>query len=218
MKHRRPTALNRAALYLRVSREDLTLENQRLELEAICQRRGLTIVGTYEEHISAAAKKRPEHQKMLQDAHDGVFDVLVIWALDRLGRSMFGNIEDVLRLDRAGCLIVSVKEPWLDTGGPVRQLLVAIFSWVAQQERDRMIERTKAGLDRARKAGKRIGRPARVTPELALQIERRTKEDWTVREIAMALKIPKATVYRTVKALREKGSVPKEGLNGDGAK
>jgi putative DNA-invertase from lambdoid prophage Rac len=193
--------MNRAALYLRVSREDLAIENQRPELEAMAKRRGLEVVRTYESHVSGASPKRPEHERMLKDAHKGAFDVLLVWSLDRFGRSMFENIRDVMTLDRYGVLIASVKEPWLDTSGPVRSLLVAIFSWVAQQERERMIERTKAGLARARAAGKRIGRKPRVTPELQAQIEKRVAEDWTIREIAAALKIPKATVYRTVRAL-----------------
>lgn len=193
--------MTRAALYLRVSREDLAIENQRPELEALALRRGLEVVAVYESQVSGAAKHRPEHDRMLQDAHERKFDVLVVWALDRFGRSMFENIRDVMTLDRAGVAILSVKEPWLDAGGPTRQLLVAIFSWVAEQERARLIERTKAGIERARAAGKRIGRKPRVTPELAAQIAKKVAEDWTIRDIAAALKIPKATVYRTVRAL-----------------
>jgi putative DNA-invertase from lambdoid prophage Rac len=72
---------------------------------------------------------------------------------------MIDNIQTVLELDRIGVRLVSVREPWLDTAGPVRGLLLAIFSWCAEQERLRIIERTKAGMERARKEGKIIGRP-----------------------------------------------------------
>lgn len=202
--------MKRAALYLRVSRDDLSLDNQRLELEAMCRRRELQIVRTYEEQESAAARDRPVHDRMLVDAHAGAFDVVVVWALDRLGRSMFGNIQDVLKLDACGVHIVSAQEQWLDTVGPVRQLLVAIFSWVAQQERERMIERTKAGMDRARAQGKTIGRKKRVTPELEAEIAKRLRDDWTIRDIAIALKLPKATVYRSAKEIRAR-AVPQGG-------
>ena len=74
---------------------------------------------------------------MLKDARRGKFAVLVIWALERFGRSMIGNLSDVLELDRIGVTVVSARETWLDTGGPVRSLLIAIFSWVAEQERAR---------------------------------------------------------------------------------
>jgi DNA invertase Pin-like site-specific DNA recombinase len=72
----------------------------------------------------------------------------------------------VLALDEIGVKVVSVREAWLDTVGPVRSLLVAIFSWVAETERNRLGERVRAGLDRARKDGKKLGRP-RVSVDLA---------------------------------------------------
>jgi len=65
----------------------------------------------------------------------------------------------VLELDRLGVPVLSVREGWLDISGPVRPLLVAIFGWVAEQERATLIERTRAGLDRASRQGKRLGRP-----------------------------------------------------------
>jgi DNA invertase Pin-like site-specific DNA recombinase len=72
---------------------------------------------------------------------------------------MTGAINTVLELDRLGLPVLSVREGWLDTSGPVRPLLVAIFEWMAEQERARLIDRTKAGLERARREGKRLGRP-----------------------------------------------------------
>ena len=68
-------------------------------------------------------------------------------------------INTVLELDRLGVPVLSVREGWLDTSGPVRPLLVAIFGWVAEQERTRPIERVHADLDRARRQGKALGRP-----------------------------------------------------------
>jgi len=98
----------------------------------------------------------------MADAHRGAFDVLVVWTLDRFGRSMTGNLAAVLALDAAGVQLVSVQETWLDTSGPVRPLLIAVFSWVAEQERARLIERTNAGLARARAKGVRLGRPVKA--------------------------------------------------------
>ena len=122
--------------------------------------------------------------------------VLLVWSLDRFGRSMVGNLQAVLELDRIGVQVVSVREPWLDTGGPVRSLLIAIFSWVAEQERLRLIERTKAGLDRARRQGKRIGRPRApvdVTRALALR-----REGKSMRETAKLLGVAPATLDRAL--------------------
>jgi putative DNA-invertase from lambdoid prophage Rac len=78
---------------------------------------------------------------------------------------MVKSIETVLELDRVGVRVLSVRESWLDTDSPVRPLLVAIFGWVAEQERTRLIERTRAGLERAKRQGVRLGRPP-VSPVL----------------------------------------------------
>ncbi len=186
----------RVALYLRVSTEEQTLDNQRPEVEQLARQRG-AIVAEYEETASAA-KHRPAHERLMNDARRGAFDVLAIWALDRFGRSMVGNLQDVLELDRVGVRVTSVRESWLDTSGPTRSLLVAVFSWVAEQERTRLVERTRAGMQRAAKygtkSGKCIGRPQRidrptVTHALAMRAAGRS-----VRQIAVALKIPRSTL------------------------
>ena len=138
-----------AAVYLRVSTDEQTIDNQRPELERVAEARGLVIVATYAEHASAA-RRRPAFDRMMTDARRGTFEVLLVWSLDRFGRSMAGNVNDALALDDAGVTLISVREPWLDTGGPVRDLLLAIFSWVAEQELRRLVERTRAGIERAR--------------------------------------------------------------------
>ncbi len=149
------------AVYLRVSSDMQTSKCQKPDIAALIQARNLTVMQTYDEQASAA-KFRPEFERMMQDARDGKFKILVVWALDRFGRSMAGNINDVLALDKLGIKVVSVREPWMDTAGPVRELLIAIFSWAAQQERARLIERTKAGIAVARAGGKPWGRRSSV--------------------------------------------------------
>jgi putative DNA-invertase from lambdoid prophage Rac len=147
----------RAALYVRVSSGQQTTANQLAELHQLCEARGFEPV-LYEE-TESAAKRRPVFERMLADARAGRVRAVLVWALDRFHRSMAGAVHDVLELDRLGVRVLSVREPWLDTSGPVRGLLVAIFGWVAEQERARLIERTRAGLERARREGKRLGRP-----------------------------------------------------------
>ncbi len=149
--------MEKAAVYLRVSSDRQTVENQRAEVEQLARARGYEPIA-YEE-TESAAKRRPVFDRMLADARAGKVRAVAVWAIDRLHRSMQGAINDVLELDRLGVRVLSVRESWLDTAGPVRALLVAIFGWVAEQERARLIERTKAGLERARRQGKRLGRP-----------------------------------------------------------
>lgn len=151
----------RAALYVRVSTDQQTAKNQLAEVRQLAAARGYEPV-LYEE-VESAAKARPTFNRMLADARAGRVRAILVWALDRLHRSMLGAIQDVLELDRIGVPVLSVREGWLDTSGPVRPLLVAIFGWVAEQERARLIERTKAGLARARQDGVRLGRP-RASP------------------------------------------------------
>jgi DNA invertase Pin-like site-specific DNA recombinase len=198
-------ASKRACLYLRTSKQDQHPENQRAELERLVQARGLEIVEVYEEQVSAV-KNRPEYNRMMKDAHRGKFDTLIIWALDRLGRSMSGNLQAVLELDRLGVTVVSLREPWLDTSSPVRSLLVAIFSWVAEQERQRIADRTRCGLDQVKKSGVRLGRPpARVNPnELALL----RAQGMSVKMIAKKLGIGVSTLHRVLKTEALKNPMP----------
>lgn len=146
-----------AALYVRVSTDKQTVENQITELRQLAVARGFA-PAIYEE-VESATKARPVMDRMLADARAGRVRAILVWALDRLHRSMVGSIQTVLECDRIGVPVISVREPWLDTAGPVRPLLIAIFGWVAEQERSRLIERTKAGLEWARRQGKRLGRP-----------------------------------------------------------
>src|SRR5262245_42824061 len=101
---------------------------------------------------------------------------------------MFETIETVRRLDRAGVEVLSGQEPWLDMAGPARALLLAIFAWVADFERGRLIERTLAGMERARREGKRIVRPERAIPmTLARSLQ---EQGLSVRAMARRLKVP----------------------------
>jgi DNA invertase Pin-like site-specific DNA recombinase len=175
-----------------------TAENQRPEVLRIVRARGLELVGEYIEEASAG-KRRPAFEHMLEWARKGGFSVLVVWALDRFGRSMVGNLQAVLELDRIGVQVVSVREPWLDTGGPVRSLLVAIFSWVAEQERARLGERTRAGLDRARARGKTLGRPRRAIAKRDLaRALGLLAEGLSVRYAAKTIKVPASTLHRAL--------------------
>ena len=187
----------RAAIYVRVSTDRQTVENQLAELRQLAEARGFEPV-VYEE-VESAAKARPVLDRLLADVRAGRVRAILVWALDRLHRSMLGAIQTVLELDRLGVPVVSVREPWLDTSGPVRPLLVAIFGWVAEQERARLIERTKAGLERARrsgtKSGKPIGRPP-SSPILLHAAAERVRAGEPARAVARDLGLSDRTVRR----------------------
>jgi putative DNA-invertase from lambdoid prophage Rac len=189
--------MRRAAVYVRVSTDRQTVENQRSEVERMVRARGYEPV-VYEE-VESAAKARPVLDRLLGDVRRGKVAAVGVWALDRLHRSMVGAIQTVLELDRLGIPVVSVREPWLDTSGPVRPLLVAIFGWVAEQERTRLIERTRAGLDRARREGKRLGRPP-ASPVLVHAAADLVRGGTAIRAAARAKGVKESTLRRHLAA------------------
>jgi DNA invertase Pin-like site-specific DNA recombinase len=185
----------RAAVYVRVSTDRQTAENQLAEARQLAVARGYEPV-VYEE-VESAVKVRPVFDQMVSDIRAGRLHAIAVWALDRLHRSMTGAINTVLDCDRLGVPVLSVREGWLDTSGPVRPLLVAIFGWVAEQERTRLIERTKAGLERARREGKRLGRP-RVSPLRVAAAVQRVRAGSSLREAANATGVGYGTLRRAL--------------------
>lgn len=151
----------RAAIYVRVSTEEQSLENQLSSIREFAERRDLSIVEVYGEEESAwRGGRQRELARLLRDAYSGKFTVVVVWALDRLSR---GGVSAVLslvhRLGSYGVRIISMHEPWTEAPGQLAELLYSITAWVAEMESVRISERTKAGMERAKAAGKHIGRP-----------------------------------------------------------
>jgi len=154
----------KVAIYARVSKNDESQDpqNQLAPLRNYAKAIGGKVVEEYIDSSSGGSSDRENFLRMLTDADKRKFDLVLVWALDRLSREGIPNTLAYLeRLKRNGIALKSLQESWLDTRDEgLGQLLLAIFSWVAQQERKRIIERTKAGLQRAKKQGKKLGRPA----------------------------------------------------------
>jgi putative DNA-invertase from lambdoid prophage Rac len=148
----------KAAIYLRVSTDEQQHANQQPDCERVCTARGwdpLLVVET-----ESGAKERPGWAHVLELARTGQIGAVVIWALDRAGRTRVQVAHDLGELFRWRVQVVSVRDPWLDaTPGPLRDLLVQVLAWVAEGEREQLVARTRAGLARARAAGKTLGRP-----------------------------------------------------------
>ncbi len=186
-----------AAIYLRTSTDRQHTANQEPAVRRLAEARGYEVVKVFEEQVSAV-KHRPAWAALREGAHRGDYHAVIIYALDRIGRSMVGNVQEVLTLDRLGVEVVSVREPWLDIGGPIRTLLIAILSWVAEEERRQIASRSKLGVERARREGKRIGRPpTAIDVELAGGLK---DDGLSVRAIAKRLNIPKSTVHKALSA------------------
>ena len=153
----------KVGLYARVSKSDESQdpENQLVPLRDFAKALGADEVYEYSDLSSGGNGDRLYFVRMLEDAEKRRFELLLVWSLDRFSREGISNTLGYLeRLKRNGIAVKSLQESWLDTRDEgLGQLLLAIFSWVGQQERRRIIERTRAGLERARRGGKRLGRP-----------------------------------------------------------
>ena len=147
--------------YLRVSKKEENIENQR---EAIKKFANEELI-FFEDIISGSTKaeERKGFKEMLEYIEKMRPEKLYVYEISRLGRSMIETISIIQKLEKSLIVIpVSEKERWLTTTDrSVRNLIMAIFSWVAERERELLIERTKNGIERARKEGKKLGRPAR---------------------------------------------------------
>jgi DNA invertase Pin-like site-specific DNA recombinase len=152
---------HRAAMYLRVSRDDQTTENQRLVLARVAEHRGWEIIHTYEDQGISGAKgrdQRPAFDQMLKDAMRGRFHVLMVWSIDRLGRSVLHVANALAELDAAGVALYSDQQA-IDSTSPIGRAMLQMASVFGEQERETLRSRVMAGLDRVRAQGKKLGRP-----------------------------------------------------------
>lgn len=188
--------MRRAALYVRVSTADQNLQTQVLDLEELARQRQLEIVARYEDRISGAKARRPGLDQMMKDARRHHFDVVVVWACDRLARSVKHFLEVLDELNHLNIEFVSFREQ-LDTGGPLGRAVVTIISVVAELERSLIIERVRAGMRRARLEGTHIGRPSLNIDRPAVLRDRASGRSLT--EIAKNHNISRATVSRVLK-------------------
>ncbi len=152
----------RAGIYARVSTSDnrQVPENQLAELRRFASTQGWIIHAEYVDHESGGTADRAEFRRMLAVAARHEFDVLLFWSLDRLTRE--GALETLQYLNRLSSYGVgyrSFTEPYLDSCGLFKDAIVGILATIAKQERVRVSERVRAGLDRAKAQGTRSGRP-----------------------------------------------------------
>jgi DNA invertase Pin-like site-specific DNA recombinase len=149
--------MKRAAIYVRVSSPDQHPETQLCDLRPLAAARGYEIVGQYSDTISGSKAKRPGLDQLMSDARRGRFDVVMVWAFDRMARSVRHFLEILDELNHLGIEFVSFREN-LDTGGPLARAMVIIVGAIAELEKSLIVERLKSGMRRARLEGRQIGR------------------------------------------------------------
>ena len=181
----------RAALYARVSTQDQEPENQLQELRRYIEARGWTAQEYTDHGVSGAKDRRPALDRLVKDAKRRRFYVLVCWRLDRLGRNLRHLILLLDDLQAIGVDFVSLAEG-IDATTPAGRLQLHILGAIAELERSRVIERVQAGLQRAKRQGRTLGRPRRVlSPRQLTRVE-----GLSSRAAAKVLGVPRSTLQR----------------------
>ena len=190
--------MSRVFAYCRVSTVDQTTENQIREIEAagfaIQPRRAVaeTISG------SLQASARPAFAKLLERLEPG--DVLVVTKLDRLGRNAIDVRQTVEQLAGRGVRVHCLALGGVDLTAPAGKMTMQVIAAVAEFERDLLVERTQAGLARAKGEGKTLGRPARLSEKQRKEVARRLQAGETVSGLAREFDVHRATIIRVRKA------------------
>lgn len=196
---KRPSAGPRLVGYARVSTAD---QNPQMQIDA------LTKAGVHEDNIwwetaSGVSRRRRALDMALADARHG--DVLVVWKLDRVGRSLLDLLAIMKRLEDNGVGFKSLTEG-IDTTTPAGRLILHVIGALAQFERDLIVERTRAGVKAHRERGGKIGQPLKMTPERMQEAVEMIKDGKRVKEVAAYFNVSPATIYNhlagTISALR----------------
>ena len=201
----------RAAIYVRVSTDRQTVENQLRELRQIAERRGWEVVKEYDDAGISGSKgrnDRPGLDEMLKDAQRRRFDVVMAWAIDRLGRSLIDLLGTIQQLESCG-VDLYLDQQAIDTTTPTGRLMFQITGAFAEFERSMIRQRIRAGLRRAVEAGKQLGRP-KIDPALEKRIQSQLRAGKGMLAIARECKVGTGTVQRIA---REMSGRPFDGAN-----
>jgi DNA invertase Pin-like site-specific DNA recombinase len=197
----------RAAIYARVSTDGQTTDNQVIALREIAGRRGWDIIEIYADQGISGAKgrnKRPGFDRMLKDANRRKFDVIMAWAIDRMGRSLRDLVDSIEHLEAVG-VDLYLDQQSIDTTTPAGKLLFQVTGAFAEFERSMIRQRVNAGLARARAQGKRLGRP-RIAQKTEQAIRDALASGATgMLKIAAAFSVGSGTVQRIKAEMQRTG-------------
>ncbi|MBE0425767.1 MAG: recombinase family protein [Nitrospirae bacterium] len=197
MEKERPVI--RAALYARCSTSDKGQdpELQLAPLREYCQRRDLAISGEYIDNgISGTKDRRPELDRLLDAARKRQVDLILVWKLDRFGRSLKQLVTALDELSNLGIGFISYQDN-IDLTTPQGRLMFHIIGAMAEFERELIRERVKAGIENARRKGKRLGRKA-LAPIVSDKVIALRQDGFSYRDIARKLEVSLGSVHKTL--------------------
>lgn len=192
----------RVALYCRVSTDGQTVENQLNILQTSAKRHGWDVIKVYKDEGISGKKgrdKRPGLDELMKGVARKEFDMVAAWSLDRLGRSLQDLISILSDIQAKGIDLYLEKQA-IDTTTHTGKMLFQILGSFAEFEREMIRERVGAGLERARKQGKTLGRPKKVNDDTVEAIMKARAEGKGIRAIAKEVGIGIGTVQRVLKA------------------
>jgi putative DNA-invertase from lambdoid prophage Rac len=190
--------------YLRVSTDEQTVLNQKLVIEKWAQVNDYKILDFFEDSATSGkipAIDRPAFKEMLSLVRSDRVDSVIVYELSRVGRTFWETLDAIKSIEKYSPLIsCSPKEIFLQTTDPsVRKLMIGILTWVAEREREMLIQRTKDGMVRAKMAGKNIGRPKKTLDKNVLI--KMLSQNIPRNKIAKNLGISKATLYNQIRMI-----------------
>ncbi len=196
--------------YLRVSTEEQTLENQRLAVEKWAQDNGYLVTKYYEDFARSGAippLRREGFRKMIEEIPNLEPRPIAVltYELSRIGRTFYETLEAINALEALGSPLMSIspREGFLQTLDPsIRKLILAILTWVAERERDLISQRTREGMERARREGKRVGRPKKEVSKA--RVEEYLKKGLSLSAISKILGVSPKTLKRRIEEWRLK--------------
>jgi DNA invertase Pin-like site-specific DNA recombinase len=195
--------VNRAAIYARVSTDSQTVENQIRELRQVAERRGWEVVEVYTDAGVSGAKgraQRPGLDRMLKDASRRKFDIVMSWAIDRLGRSLIDLLGTIQHLEAVD-VDLFLDQQSIDTTTPMGKLVFQVTGAFAEFERSMIRQRVKAGLKRAVAQGTKLGRP-KVDVALERKAQKQLRKGTGILKVAKMLGLGTGTVQRIKREMK----------------
>lgn len=192
----------RAVLYCRVSVSSQSVERQIRELTDVAERNNWTITETYTDFGISGSKgrdMRPELDRMLKDSIKRKHDVVLVWSIDRLGRSLQHLIEIVNDLESKS-VDLYMHQQSIDTTTPTGKLMFSMIGAFAEFEKSVIRERVMSGLENAKAKGVVLGRKTNLTNEIRSRILELKAEGATIRKIASECAVGTQTVYKVLRA------------------
>lgn len=186
----------KVAIYSRVSKDTSDNTNQLLLLREYCQKMNYSIFSEYVDVISGAKENRPAFKEMMAHASKRKFDLVLFFALDRLTREgTRKTIQYLQMLDDYGVSYKSYTEQYIDSSGIFKDVIIALLSTLAKQERVRISERVKAGLEKSRQQGRIGGRPTLEETKIN-KIAKMKSTGMSIMAISKELRISRGTIYQ----------------------